>query len=144
MPGQPQEGRALVRVALDDLRDVGRDGLVVDGVGGARCGGRDGRDDGGDGAAEDGAAFQRCRGFMGLRGSLSAAGAREALVYAGCWLPSECASPAGAPAGSARAAPKRRCLQRRSRRLGGASFELIWLDSWRLKLFLRGARDSKI
>ena len=66
VPGQPQEGRALVRVALDDLRDVGRDGLVVD-VGGARRGGRDGRDDGGDGAAEDGAPFERCRGFMGLR-----------------------------------------------------------------------------
>ena len=72
MPGQPQEGRALVRVALDDLRDVGRDGLVVD-VGGARGGGRDGRDDGGDGAAEDGAAFQRCRGFVGLRRRVCAA-----------------------------------------------------------------------
>ena len=72
MPGQPQEGRALVRVALDDLRDVGRDGLVVDGVSSARGGGRDGRDDGGDGAAEDGASLQRCLGFVGLRGSLCA------------------------------------------------------------------------
>ena len=66
MPGQPQEGRALVRVALDDLRDVGGDGLVVY-LGGECCGGRDGRDDGGDGASEDGASFERCRGFMGLR-----------------------------------------------------------------------------
>ena len=66
MPGQSQKGRALVRVALDDLRDVGGDGLVVY-LGGECCGGRDGRDDGGDGASEDGAPLQ-CRGrFMGLR-----------------------------------------------------------------------------
>ena len=88
MPRQPQEGRALVRVDLDDLRDVGRHRLVVD-IGGARhgdCGGRDGRDDGGDGASEDGAAVERCRGVMSLRGSLCAAGARDALATpaAGC------------------------------------------------------------
>ena len=73
VPGQPQEGRALVRVALDDLRDVGRDGLVVDGVRGACRGGRDGRDDGRDGAAEDGAPLERCRGFVGLRRRVCAA-----------------------------------------------------------------------
>ena len=86
VPGQPQEGRALVRVALDDLCDVGRHRLVVDSVRGACRGGRDGSDDGGDGASQDGASLQRCRGFMGLRGTRRAAEAREACLApaAGC------------------------------------------------------------
>jgi len=86
VPGQPQEGRALVRVALDDLCDVGRHRLVVDSVRGACRGGRDGSDDGGDGALQDGASLQRCRGFMGLRGTRRAAEAREACLApaAGC------------------------------------------------------------
>ena len=86
-------------------------------VGGACRGGRDGRDDGGDGAAEDGASLERCRRFVGLRGTLCAAEAGIILSGAGCWLPGECASPAGAPAGSTAAAPLRRCLQMQSRRL---------------------------
>ena len=85
VPGQPQEGRALVRVALDDLRDVGGDGLVVD-VGGACRGGRDGRDDGRDGAAEDGASLERRRGFVGLRRRVCCDGARKLVLApaAGC------------------------------------------------------------
>ena len=78
VPGQSQKGRALVRVALDDLRDVGRHRLVVD-VGGARCGdcgGRDGRDDGGDGASEDGAAFERGVGLRHVAARIKASNSK--------------------------------------------------------------------